>query len=431
MNPEIRQDVASERWPALRFTAGALGVSGGVRLSLRRFAAITVKAAGAVRNFGRDAVEAESADKDQDAPWFWRSFVCLVIFPVATSLVYFQFLASDQFISETRFAVRGATESLIGADALAASGLGALGSLNVNQDVFILQEYIRSQKIIDDLSKQIDLRAIFSAPRADFIARFDPSKSSEDFLRYWRKAVDSEVAVISGILTLRVKTFSIADSVRLATAIRARCDAIINQLLDQMRRDMTTRGEAEVKVAMDSLAVRRARLEQFRNARMAIDPLGSAHSLSTTITDLRRELIEVEVKLASARDSLDPDSPQIKILASDRSILSSQIGALEGEITGASANPSTAAAALAEYDRLEVDKTLAEKRVTLAEKLLDNAREDANRRHIYLVSIEDPTTPQSSLFPRRGFAILMISLGAFTIWSVISLTVAGVRDHSR
>lgn len=194
---------------------------------------------------------------------------------------------------------------------------------------------------------------------------------------------------------------------------------------------MTKRGEAEVKAAMDRLALRRARLEQFRNARMAIDPLDSAHSLSKTITDLRRDLIEVEVKLASARNSLDPNSPQIKILASDRSILASQIAALEGKITGAAANPSTAAAALAEYDRLEVDKTLAEKRVTLAEKLLDNAREDANRQHIYLVSIEDPTTPQSSLFPRRGFAVLTIFLAAFTFWSVVSLTVAGVRDHAR
>ena len=431
MNPEIRQDVASERLPTLRFSAGALAVSAGVRLSIRQIAAMTAKVAAVGRKFGRGAAEAESADKGDDAPWFWRSFVFVVVLPVAASFGYFQFLASDQFISETRFAVRGATESLIGADALAASGLGSLAGLNVNQDVFIVADYIRSQKIIDDLSKEIDLRAIFSTPRADFLTRFDLSQSSEDFLRYWRKAVDPEVEVLSGILTLRVKTFSITNSVRLATAIRARCDAIVNHLLDAMRRDMTKRGEAEVKAAMDRLALRRARLEQFRNARMAIDPLDSAHSLSKTITDLRRDLIEVEVKLASARDSLDPDSPQIKILASDRSILASQIAALEGKITGAAANPSTAAAALAEYDRLEVDKTLAEKRVTLAEKLLDNAREDANRQHIYLVSIEDPTTPQSSLFPRRGFAVLTIFLAAFTFWSVVSLTVAGVRDHAR
>lgn len=429
MTSEIRQEVASERLPGLRFSVSAVGVAG-VRLSIRQFAAVAGKAAGLRARFGRRALEADGVD-DEEANWFRRSFFVLVVLPVAASFVYFQFLASDQFISETQFAVRGATKSLIGADALAASGLGVLAGLSANQDVFIVAEYIRSQRIIDDLSNEIDLRAIFSAPRADFLSRFDPSKSRDDFLRYWRKAVEAQVEVVSGLLTVRVKTFSSADSVRLATAIRARCDAIVNELLDGMRRDMTKRGEAEVRAAMDRLAEKRARLEQFRNARMAIDPLNSAHSMSETITELRRELIEVEVKLASARSALDPDGLQIKILRSDHSILAAQIASLEGKITSVAPNPATAAAALAEYDRLEVEKTLSEKRAALAEQLLDKAREDANRRHIYLASIEDPTTPQSSLFPRRGFATLTVFFGALAVWCVVSLAVAGVRDHAK
>lgn len=433
MTPEIRQDAARQKVLGLRLASGALDVGAGVRQSIRQVVSIAVKAATLQAGFGSRGVgvRAKSVDEDDDAPWFWRSFFILVVLPVAASFIYFQFMASNQFISEMRFAVRGTTELLPGSDALAASGLGTLASLNANQDVFIVADYIHSQRIIDDLSKDIDPRAIFSAPGADFLARFDPSGSPEDFLRYWRKAVDPSVEVASGILTVRVKTFSGQDSVRLATAIRARCEIIVNQLLDRMRRDMTERGENEVKAAMDKLAVRRARLEQFRNARMSIDPLDSAHSLSETITELRRDLVEVEVKLASARNSLGANALQIKILESDRNILSAQISALESKITGAGANASTTSAALAEYDRLDVEKDLAEKRVGLAEKLLDNARADANSRHIYLVSIEDPTTPQSSLFPRRGFAILTILIGAFTVWSVIALTVAGVRDHAR
>ncbi|VFU08128.1 hypothetical protein [Methylocella tundrae] len=433
MTSEIRQDAVRQRLPGPRLAVGAIDVGAGVRQSVRQIAAIAIKAAALRARLGSRAAGAgaKPIDVDDDGPWFWRSFIILVVLPVAASFIYFQFIASDQFISEMRFAVRGTTESLPGSDALAASGLGTLASLNTSQDVFIVADYIHSQTIIDDLSKAIDLRAIFSAPGADFIARFNPSGSPEDFLRYWRKAVDPSVEIASGILTVKVKTFSRQDSVRLATAIRARCDIVVNELLDRMRRDMTERGEAEVKAAMDKLAVWRARVEQFRNTRMSIDPLDSAHSLSETIGELRRDLAEVEVKLAIARTSLGADALQIKILQSDRNILSSQISALESRITGAGANGSTASAALADYDRLDVEKKLAEKRVELAEKLLDNARSDANSRHIYLVSIEDPTTPQSSLFPRRGFAILAILIGAFTAWAVIALTVAGVRDHAR
>ncbi|PNG25648.1 hypothetical protein [Methylocella silvestris] len=428
---KISPEIAGEKLPGPQLQAGApdgaFGVPAVVRLTIRRFAAMAVSAR---PGFGRRAIVAQDAEED-DRGLFWRSFIILVVLPVAASFVYFQFLASDQFISEMRFAVRGATETLPGGDALASSGLGALASLNTNQDVFLVADYIRSPTIIDDLAPEIDLRAIFSSPGADFLARFDPAQSREDFLRYWRRAVVPEVEIVSGIVTVRVKTFARADSVRLAAAIRARCDIVVNQLLDGMRRDLTERGEAEVKAAMDKLAAGRARLEQFRNVRMAIDPLDDAHSLSETVAELRRDLIEVEVKLTSARRGLDANALQIKILESDHDILSAHVAALEARITAGGGDPTTASAALADYDRLEVDKNIAEKRVEVAEKLLENAREDANRHHIYLVSIEDPTTPESSLFPRRGFSILMIFIGALTIWSVVCLTVAGVRDHAR
>jgi capsular polysaccharide transport system permease protein len=347
------------------------------------------------------------------------------------SFVYFQIFASDQFISEMRFAVRGSTEVLPGGHVLASSGLGTLASLNANQDVFIVADYINSQAIIDDLSKEIDLRAIFNAPGADFLARFAPSRPSEEFLRYWRQAVRTSVEVISGILTVEVRTFLPEDSFRLASAIRARCDMMVNQLLAKMRSDVTERAEGEVKAAMDALAVRRAILERFRNARMSIDPLGSARSLGSTITQLRRDLVAVEVDLARARDALDADALSIRLLESNQVILTAQIATLEAKITGAAVDPSTASAALAEYDRLEVEKTLAAKRVSVAEKILDNARADANRQHLHLVSIEDPTRPQSSLFPHRGYMIGMIFLGAFGVWAVVSLTVASIRDHAR
>src|SRR3984893_5677633 len=134
------------------------------------------------------AAEATTAP-DARSSWLWRSFIVLVLAPLVTSSIYFGFLASDQFGSEMRFAVRGATEMLPGSDVLAASGLGTLASLNSNQDVYIVADYIASRSMIDDLSKEIDLGAIFSRPRIDGWAGFVPSRAAEDRLRYWRSMV--------------------------------------------------------------------------------------------------------------------------------------------------------------------------------------------------------------------------------------------------
>ena len=242
--------------------------------------------------------------------------------------------------------------------------------------------------------------------------------------------VRASVEAASGIVTVTVKTFSREDSVRVATAIRARCDAVANQLLNRVRHDAVARAQAEVKTAMAQLSARQASLEQFRNARMQIDPLGLARSLGETITTLRRDLIGVEVKLDTAKASLDSDAPQIKALAVNRQILSDQIAALEARITGANLASPTASAALAEYDKLDVEKSLAEQAAVLAERMLDNTKVDANRHHIYLVAIEDPTVPQSPIAPRRAHMILLISLGALSFWSLIAVIAANVREHT-
>ena len=429
---EIPQESAARKLPRPLFGTRARDPRVSLWFSIESLNRLATKAGHGLQKpslSGTGAAET-TARMDAQSSWLWRSFIVLVLAPLITSTIYFGFLASDQFGSEMRFAVRGATEVLPGSDALAASGLGILTSLNSSQDLYIVADYIDSRSMIDDLSKGIDLSAIYSKPRIDRWARFVPSKAAEDMLRYWRTMVHTSVDAASGLVTVTVKTFSREDSVRVATAIRARCDIVANQLLNRVRHDAIARAKAEVKTAMAQLSARQASLEQFRNARMQIDPLALARSLGETITTLRRDLIDVEVELDTANASLGPDAPQIKMLAANRQILSDQIAALEARITGANLNSPTASAALAEYDKLDVEKSLAEQAAVLAERMLDNTKVDANRHHIYLVAIEDPTVPQSPIAPRRAHMILLISLGALSFWSLIAVIAANVRDHT-
>lgn len=364
------------------------------------------------------------------SPRAWRGFIVLVAAPVVAACVYSGFLASDQFVSEMRFAVRGTTQVLPGSDALGGFGAGPLIALNSNQDVYVVADYVGSRSMIDDLSKDIDLRAIYSKPGIDWWARFAPSKAPEELLRYWRDMVQTTVELASGIVTVKVTTFSRGDSVRLASAIRARCEIIADRLQDQVRRDAIARAKAEVETARARLTGWKASLERFRNARMQIDPMALARSLGDTSTTLRQDLIGVEVKLDAASASPGADAPQLKTLAANRQILADQIAALEARITSANLNLPAASAVLAEYDRLDVERSLAEQAVMLAEKQLDNARADANRHHIYLVSIEDPTVPESALGPGRLHMISIVTLSAISLWLLMVLIAANVRDHA-
>ena len=52
--------------------------------------------------------------------------------------------------------------------------LTGIPSLHQAQDAIIVTDYIRSRALVDKLDKEIDLRAIFSRPEADFASRLDP-----------------------------------------------------------------------------------------------------------------------------------------------------------------------------------------------------------------------------------------------------------------
>jgi hypothetical protein len=120
-----------------------------------------------------------SADRP---PWLAASFVALVIAPILAASIHLFLFASNQFVSEVRFAARGNTEKLPGTDALGTTA--GLAYLNSNQEVYAIADYIRSRSALDDVGKTVDLREAFRAAGADWYARLRDHASSEDLLRY-------------------------------------------------------------------------------------------------------------------------------------------------------------------------------------------------------------------------------------------------------
>jgi capsular polysaccharide transport system permease protein len=360
----------------------------------------------------------------------WRSFVALVLLPGLAGVLYFGFVTSDQFESEVRFAVRGTTEPLHGADALSLFQISQLVSANASQEVYVVANYVRSRPMVEAISKKVDLRAIFGKPGIDRWSRLDPSGTPEDLLQYWRSMVTTSVDLASGVVTVKVTAFSREDAVRLAAAIRDQCEAVADQLLDRMRNDAVERAKAELANARALLLARQATLEQFRHARMQIDPMASAQSLGDTLSILRQDLVNARVQLESARASVHPDAPQIKVLSAKCEILAGQITALEARVTSADLNSPASSILLAEYDRLDVERGLAQQAVELAEKELNEAYTTAMSHHIYLVSFQDPTIPQKALNGQRGWAIFAVSSSAFGLWLLFALAFAQLRDHA-
>src|SRR5450755_4588710 len=78
-------------------------------------------------------------------------FILLVACPTLASSVYWGLIASKQYVTEAKFALRSGESSVL--DSI--GGFAGLPSSQQTQDTQILANYIRSRAIIEDIAKDI------------------------------------------------------------------------------------------------------------------------------------------------------------------------------------------------------------------------------------------------------------------------------------
>jgi capsular polysaccharide transport system permease protein len=359
--------------------------------------------------------------------WMARSFVALVIVPAVASSLYLFLVASNQYVSEVKFAVRGNIERLPGTDGLGPSA--SLAYMNSNQEVYAIANYIRSPAAVGDVDRAINLRRIFRAGGADWIARLRDKASAEDLLNYWTGMVTVETEPASGLVSVAVRAFTPQGALDIATAIRRNSEALVNRMQERPRTDLVGKSEAEVRATREQAAEAREAVTRYRNAQASVDPLDTARSVAGNVAELSRELVTLDVELTSAKAAMGPSAPNIGNLQARRDAVKEQIHGLERRIASADPSDRTAAALLVDYDRLEIERTLAEKQVSVAERILDQVRAESNRHQVYIDVIEGPTVPQGALFPERGTSLAQIMFVLMAFWGAAAFAVASVGDH--
>jgi capsular polysaccharide transport system permease protein len=82
-----------------------------------------------------------------------------------------------------------------------------------------------------------------------------------------------------------------------------------------------------------------------------------------------------------------------------------------------------------EYERLILERTFAERQLATALTSLEQARNDAQRKQLYLERIVQPNKPDMALEPRRLKAIASTLAFGLIVWGILTMLAAGVREH--
>jgi capsular polysaccharide transport system permease protein len=144
------------------------------------------------------------------------------------------------------------------------------------------------------------------------------------------------------------------------------------------------------------------------------------------VAKLQEELLATEGQLAQL-NRLSPDNPQIPALRARAETLRKSIDAESAKVAGGKGSFSARAP---NYERLALEREFAEKQLASALASLENARNEAERKQLYLERLVQPNLPDKAMEPRRIRSILTIFVLSLIAWGVVTLLVAAVREHT-
>ena len=359
------------------------------------------------------------------SPLFWLT----VVLPTALAALYYGAVASDVYVSESRFVVRSPQRP-------AATGLGALlqgtAFSRSQDDTYSVHDFIRSRDALRELDEKLQVRQAYADPGIDFVNRFPGlawwDRSFEAFHVYYQKHVGIDYDTVSSISVLRVRAYGAEDAQRINELLLQMGERLVNNLNARSRQDLIEVAQNEVRAAEARSKQAAAALAGFRTERGVFDPDRQSALQLQGVAKLREELLAAETQLAQVR-RVSPNNPQVAVLAQRVEALQRAVAAETATVTGRSGGGSLAGKSPA-FERLQLEKAFADRQLAAALAALVTARSEAARKQLYLQRLVQPNLPDQAMEPRRVRGVVTVLLMGLVSWGVISLILAGVREHS-
>lgn len=354
-----------------------------------------------------------------------RLFLIVVALPVSIAVAYFAFIASDVYVSESRYVVRSP-------DKPGATGLGILmktaGFSNAGDEIYAANDFILSRNALQAVNQDGLVARAFGTPNASIFDRFNGFGYDDTFealYRYYEKMVLLDHESASSIATLRVRAFTPEDARTLNLRLLGQTEALVNRLNERGQKDLINFATAEVAEAKAKAQVAAANLARFRNREGVVDPERQATVQLQMISKLQDDLIASKTQLYQLQ-AVTPANPQIPMLKARIRGLEQEIQQQMQKVTG---GDKSLAGNAAQYQALLLETQFSDRQLASAMASLQEARNEARRKQAYVERVVQPTVPDEPLEPRRLRGILATLVVGLVAWGILRMLIAGVKEH--
>ena len=348
-------------------------------------------------------------------------------FPAVLCLVYFFLVASDVYISEAKFVIRAPTKGFTDDSRGIVQDYGAQRALD---ETFAALEFLTSRDAASQLAVTDNLREVLSRPEADMFVRYPNAfyaTNEEQFFLAYRRLVEVDVDLSSGICTLMVRAFRPDDAQRIAHALLLKVEGFVNSLAARSNQDDLAFSRKLVDEARARVAEIEGRIAEYRDKQVIFDPDKEAGSMLSALTKSSTELSQLEVALAQSL-AMAPLSPTIEPLREKIRSLRNELDRNRKFVVG---DHGSLVSKLTGYDPLVLERVIAGRSLNAAVIQLERARLATNAQRLYLQRIVEPNIPAQPLLPYRFLGSMISILLFFILYLIIYNLLKITLEHDK
>lgn len=358
-------------------------------------------------------------------------FLIFVAAPTVLTMLFYGFIAANQYATFSSFAVRGASSMGSAVDMTTMFAMGATTGTTEIADSFIVQEYVQSREMVEILIAEANFLEIYSRPSADPYYRLNPELPIEDLVKYWEMMSDVQFDTETGIIDLVVRAFRPSDVEQITRKVIEKSEALVNLLSLRSREDSLRSARRELQLAEERYAEARKEVARWRGSEREIDPEAVATAQTALVSGLEVQLADLQSQLTALRATMSENSPRVVYVRNHIEALKRQIATerLSVAVPEQEDGQPVLTERLARYEELLAEREFAQQSYASALAALESARMEALKQQRYLAVFVTGMAPQESTYPQGIRWTLIVFFALLLCWGLFALIAAAIRDR--
>lgn len=349
-----------------------------------------------------------------------------VLLPTFLAGFYYYTIATPLYATKTEFVIQQAmppqpTGSSMG-------GLMNTPMANM-QDSITVQGYLQSRDAMLRLDQDIGFRSVFSDPSIDPIQRLEPDATNEAAYKIYQRNVRVSYDPTEGIIRMEVIAPDAQTSVRFSEALIGYAEEQVDQLTQRLREDAMKGARESYTEAEAALLDARQRAVELQERFKVLSSDAEVSLITNQIGALEGEITADRLSLAQMESNASPNQSRVEPLKRRIATMEAEVAALRAKLVEEDGSGQSLARVQSELAVAEADAETRQMMLAQALQSMETARIEANRQARYISLSVAPVAPDEAAYPRAFENTVVAALIFAGIYLILSMTAAILREQ--